>query len=73
MELYAFPLSLDPGLYFKVIRFYQKYLSGQVIVMFLSPSPWGAKKENKTYKNLNTKSRSHCQLFETEFGVHELC
>ena len=72
MELHAFSLSLDPGLYFKAIRFYQKYLSAQVNIMFLSPSPRGAKKE-KLYKNLNTKSRSHCQLFQTEFGVHELC
>ena len=40
--------------------------------MFISPSDRGAKKENKIHKKLNTKSRSYCELFQTEFGVYEL-
>ena len=56
-----------------LIRFYQKYFSAQVNIMFVSPSQRGAKKENKIYKNLNTKSWSHWQLFQKEFGVHEQC
>ena len=38
-------------------------------IMFLNLSHRKAKKENKIQENLNTKSRSHCQL-QTEFRGH---